>query len=130
MNDFLKGYKGPKPTLAALVATRPGELGSAQPSNILWLSDPTRGAHRFLGLGRTNWGVFFHPGVILGYLRAILRGLLPKKSAEGEDLLQLGGDFLWDKEGNLVWSYASRDPADRPSTNKIAKVLGSNPEKL
>jgi len=130
VNEFLKGYDGTKPTLAALVATRKGELGDARPANILWLSDPTRRVHRSLGLGRTKWGVFFQPGVILGYLRAILRGVLPTKSAKGEDFLQLGGDFLWDKDGILVWSYPSKDPADRPTTNKIAKVLESNFEKM
>jgi hypothetical protein len=130
VNDFLKGYKGPKPTLAALVSTLKGELGDARPANILWLSDPTRSVHRSLGLGRTKWAVFFQPGVIWGYLRAILRGVLPKKSAKGEDLLQLGGDFLWDKDGILVWSYPSKDPADRPTTNKIAKVLESYLDKM
>lgn len=125
MNNFLKARAGPNPILAALVATRPGELAGARPQEILWLSDPGKTIHRTLGLGRTQWGVFFQPGVLWKYMKAMFRGVYPQKSAKGEDLLQLGGDFLWDREGNLVWTYSSKDPTDRPSIETIARVLES-----
>lgn len=114
MNALLEGRLGPKPTLAALVATRKGEIAQAPLQNILWFSDPTKKIHEALDLGRTHWWVFFKPHVLSGYGKALFRRGFPKISAKGEDLLQLGGDFLWDGQGNLIWAHRSKDPADRP----------------
>ena len=111
---MLEGRLGPKPILAALVATRKGEIAQAALQNILWFSDPTKKIHEALGLGRTHWWVFFKPHVLLGYGKALFRGGVPTIPAKGEDLLQLGGDFLWDGQGNLIWAHRSKDPTDRP----------------
>ncbi len=129
MNGLLQGKIGPKLTLAALVATEKGAIAQAPMQNIRWLADPSKKIHEALGLGRTHWWVFFKPMVLWGYGKALYRGGFPKISAKGEDLLQLGGDFLWDIKGNLVWAHRSKAPTDRPQLAQIEeqwKVLSTS----
>lgn len=91
----------------------------------IWLFDPTKELHRTLGLGVTRWGVFFRPGILWDYLGAIWRGQFPSRPEKGESLLQLGGDFFWSKNRELVWAYRSQTPTDRPSLEEIGTVLGT-----
>jgi hypothetical protein len=32
----------------------------------------------------------------------------------GADIYQSGGDFLLDRDGNVLFAYRGKDPADRP----------------
>ncbi len=82
--------------------------------------DPSRAAYRAFGLGRTSWGEMLRGGVVGRYLRLIFRGWLPRRGNEGEDVLQLGGDFVLDRQRRLVYAYPSKDPTDRPP---IAELL-------
>jgi alkyl hydroperoxide reductase subunit AhpC len=77
-------------------------------------ADPERAAYRQFGLGRTSYWSFFRPGVLYRYLRLIGRGGQVKPINEGEDALQLGGDFILDKHQRLRFSYYSREATDRP----------------
>jgi peroxiredoxin len=43
--------------------------------------------------------------------------------SHGDDTSQLGGDFIVDTNGNLRFIYPSHEPADRPSVEKLLKVL-------
>jgi peroxiredoxin len=88
------------------------------------VADPSREAYRRLGLGRTSWGTFFRGGVLGRYLRLIFRGWLPW-SSEGDDVLQLGGDFVLDGEGRLVYAYRSAEPTDRPPAGDLLRALGA-----
>jgi len=81
----------------------------------LLLADPTRASYRAFGLERTNWLRIFRPRVIWKYLKLIARGGKIRRVPEGEDALQLGGDFLIDRERRLKWGFRSADPADRPT---------------
>ena len=45
---------------------------------------------------------------------------------EGEDALQLGGDFLVDRDGGILWAYRSVDPTDRPTVEQLL-ALRSGP---
>jgi hypothetical protein len=45
-------------------------------------------------------------------LKHLIRGWLPGKPNEAEDLLQLGGDFVLDGQGRLVYAPA---PPSRPT---------------
>lgn len=82
------------------------------------VSDPQRDAYRIFELGRTSLLAFLRPRVLWGFLRYFLRGTRPKIPVD-KDVLQLAGDFLLDASGRLVWSYASKHPADRPTPNDI-----------
>jgi AhpC/TSA antioxidant enzyme len=87
------------------------------------VSDPELASYRAFGLERTGWGTFFRPKVLWGYLRGMLRGYGLKKPYRGEDVLQLGGDFILDRLGRVVFAYASADPTDRPGIATIRDSL-------
>jgi peroxiredoxin len=86
------------------------------------VADPSRAAYQGLGLGRTSWATFFRGGVLGRYLRLIFRGWLPR-SSEGDDVLQLGGDFVLDGQGRLVFAYRSAEPTDRPPADELLGAL-------
>jgi hypothetical protein len=86
--------------------------------------DPDRAAYAAFGLERTGWLTFFKPRVLWGYLRGMWKGHRVKKPYAGEDVLQLGGDFILTRERRLVFAYPSADPIDRPV---IADLLAAVP---
>ena len=81
--------------------------------------DPARVAYRYFGLDRGRWSMFFRWSVLLRYLRLIFTGWRPSGSESGEDLLQLGGDFILSASRQLLYAHRSNDPADRPSIGDI-----------
>lgn len=83
------------------------------------VSDPDRAVYRAFGLERTGWLTFFRPGVLWKYLRGLLNGYALKAPYAGEDVLQLGGDFLLDRNGDVVFAYRSADPTDRPTVGAL-----------
>lgn len=91
------------------------------------VGDPERLAYRAFGLERTSWLTFLKPSVIWGYLRLMLRGVRVKKSNAGEDVRQLGGDFILDRGGKVVWRFTSADPTARPSVGELLRVLDALP---
>ena len=86
------------------------------------VSDPTRAAYRAFALGRASMLSFLRPGVIWGYLSKMLSGWMPTKPVD-DDLFQLGGDFILDAEGRLIYAYASRDATDRPQASALIAEL-------
>ena len=56
------------------------------------------------------------------YFTAKLRG---EKSGDshGDDLDQLGGDFIIGKDGKFKLVYPSHDPTDRPPVEDLLRVL-------
>jgi peroxiredoxin len=89
------------------------------------VSDPDRAAYRAFGLERTGWLTFFRPKVLWGYLRGMLRGYGLKTPYAGEDVLQLGGDFVLDRAGTVVFADPSADPTDRPTVAQILDAIRS-----
>lgn len=89
------------------------------------VSDPQRAGYAAFGLERTGWLTFFRPKVLARYLRCMIRGIGIKTPYEGEDVLQLGGDFVLDKLRRVVFAYPSADPTDRPSVAALLTVLRS-----
>lgn len=43
-----------------------------------------------------------------------------------EDLFQMGGDFVLDERGTVVFSYQCQSPVDRPSTEYILAALSAS----
>ncbi|MFO0877496.1 MAG: peroxiredoxin-like family protein [Gemmataceae bacterium] len=87
------------------------------------LGDPSRSVYRAFGLQRATWGRILHPRVILGYLGFLFRGWAPRRGRRGEDYLQLGGDFLLDSSGKVVFAHRSEDPTDRPSIDLLLREI-------
>lgn len=89
------------------------------------LSDPERTAYVAFGLERTGWLTFFKPRVLWHYLRGMAKGYGVKKPVAGEDVLQLGGDFLLSRARKLIFAYRSADPTDRPSAAALMRAIPS-----
>jgi len=87
------------------------------------VSDPERAGYAAFGLERTGWLTFFRPKVLGGYLRGLVRGYGVKTPYEGEDVLQLGGDFVLDKLRRVIFAHPSADPTDRPSVAALQTAL-------
>lgn len=91
-------------------------------------TDPNLVLHRLFGLDRAGWLQLLRPRVILRYLWLIARGNRPQMAQE--DVHQLGGDFVLDTAGRVVYEYRSRDPADRPDVaallDAVRRVGGSH----
>lgn len=92
------------------------------PSPFPVVSDPSLASYRAFELGRTSLG-----GMLLksvgGYLKLMAKGWLPKTPNQGEDIMQLGGDFILDKEGKMVYAYRSADPTDRPAAEDLVQAV-------
>jgi peroxiredoxin len=87
------------------------------------VSDPDRAAYRAFELKRTGWLTFFRPKVLAGYLKKIFRGHRVRRPYAGEDVLQLGGDFVLDRRREVVAAFAASDPTARPSVADILRSL-------
>jgi len=87
------------------------------------VGDPSRQAYREFGLGETRWRTFLRPGVLLRYLTLIFRGWKPRAPSRGEDVLQLGGDFVLDRNGRIVFAYRSTEPTDRPTVDEVLQAV-------
>jgi hypothetical protein len=42
---------------------------------------------------------------------------------KGDDIYQSGGDFLLDREGNILLAHRSQNPADRPASAQLLMVI-------
>jgi peroxiredoxin len=94
---------------------------------VAFAADPERAVYKAFGLGRARVLSFFRPDVLLRYLFGMFRGYAPWMPYEGEDILQLGGDFILDRAGNVVFSYRSSVATDRPSAKTILAAVPSPP---
>ena len=113
--EVLAVHAAPPGTAAAYLARHPLPFPA--------VSDPTAAAHRAFGLGRTSWREFLRPAVLGRYLALMFRGWLPAAKAAGDDLLQLGGDFVLDGRGRLAYAYRSRTPTDRPPAGEVVEAV-------
>ena len=85
--------------------------------------DPDRAAYRYFGLDRGRWTMFFHWSVVLRYLGLIFTGWRPHRGEAGEDMLQLGGDFILSADRRLLYAHRSNDPADRPAAAELVNQI-------
>ncbi len=86
----------------------------------LWLADPQRSSYHRLGPRRRGLAAIAPPRAIWGYVQLILRGRIWRP--EQLDLAQMGGDFVFDREGNLTLSHVSQSSDDRPA---VATVMAA-----
>lgn len=117
-------------SVVAVCQAQPEHLAaflSRRPWDVPVVSDPGRRAYQAFGLERTGWLTFFRPKVLGGYLRGLLKGYTLKKPVTGEDVRQLGGDFLLSRAGAVVYEYRSADPTDRPSVAKLLAAVLDGP---
>jgi len=83
----------------------------------LWLADPERLSYKRLGIGRRGPMAIAPPRAVWGYIRLILGGRAWRP--EQLDLAQMGGDFVFDRDGNLTLSHFGSSSDDRPSVDAV-----------
>lgn len=126
MDRQIDAFSARECSVAVVSQSQPAELAryrSAQHWKVRVLADPQRRLYQALGLERTRPWVFFWPSVIVGYLWSLLRGYRPRLPRSGEDVLQLGGDFLLDRHRTLLYAYRSAHPTDRPRAATLLAAL-------
>lgn len=123
MRRHYERLRAPGAEVLAVVISRPEMLAAFladEPLPFPLVADPEGEAFRAFGLGRTSWWTILRPRSVLRYLGLILRGTWPRRPNEGEDVLQLGGDFVLDEGGRVVFAYRSAEPTDRPAIDVLA----------
>lgn len=88
-----------------------------------FVTDPTLAAYRLFGLERAPLRSFFRAKVLAGYLRLIARGHVPRKPIKGEDVQQLGGEFVLDENQKLMFAFRSDDPIRHPKIEDLLNLL-------
>jgi hypothetical protein len=103
-----------------LVVTQSRPQVIAATSTILpTVCDPDRAAYRYFGLERGKWSMFFRWRVLARFVRLVFSGWRLRTPEAGEDVLQLGGDFILSADRRLLYAHRSADPADRPALNDL-----------
>jgi len=87
------------------------------------VSDPQLAAYKMLAMKRASFFTFLKPSVLGHYLKHMLHGWKPKMPWQGEDPFQLGGDFVLDKNGRVVFAHPCKDPSDRPSAAELVNEM-------
>ena len=87
----------------------------------LWLADPSRLSYTRLGLGRRGLMAIAPPRAVWGYIRFFLRGKIWRP--QQLDMAQMGGDFVFDRNGNLTLRYVSTRSDDRPSVEAVMSAF-------
>lgn len=80
-----------------------------------------RAAYRAYGLGRGSAWRVYGPRVLAQYARLLVRGRRLERPSE--DTLQLGGDFVVGRDGELVYEFRSSGPDDRPPVDDLVRFV-------
>ena len=85
------------------------------------LIDQERRTYGDWGLRRASRSRLARLDWVRGYARMLLRG--DRLARPGSDVLQLGGDFVVDREGIVVLAHAQESFDDRPPAGALVKAL-------
>jgi peroxiredoxin len=86
------------------------------------LADPKRIVYRAFALKRLSWLRVFSLSTLRLYFRLLREG--KKMQSYGkDDYYQGGGDFLIDRDGNILFAHRSQDPADRPPPEQLLRAI-------
>lgn len=86
------------------------------------LADPERKAYDAFALKRLSWFQVFSLATLKLYYKLLREGMRREDHGK-EDIYQGGGDFLLDREGNVLFAQRSHDPADRPSAEALLREI-------
>jgi peroxiredoxin len=86
------------------------------------LADPERVAYRKFALKRLSWFHVFSPATLKLYWKLLREGM-KRENYGKDDIYQSGGDFLLDRDGNILFAHRSQNPSDRPSASRLLQVI-------
>ncbi|MCP4601102.1 MAG: redoxin domain-containing protein [Proteobacteria bacterium] len=86
-------------------------------------SDPEHKAYQDYGLLDASFSTIWHPKVALKYAALMLKGRRPKFAPKSEDLSQLGGDFVIDSDGQIVYAFISQRADHRPDVSELVSAV-------
>lgn len=86
------------------------------------LADPDRHVYRAFALKRFSWFSVFSPSTLLTYFKLLRKGQ-ERRYYGTDDIYQAGGDFLVDREGNILFAHRGQDPGDRPPPGKLLEAI-------
>lgn len=86
------------------------------------LADPKRIAYQAFALKRLSLLRVFSPSTLRLYIRLLREGKKIQSYGK-DDYYQAGGDFLIDRQGDILFAHRSQNPADRPSIEKLLEVI-------
>jgi hypothetical protein len=86
------------------------------------LADPKRKAYEAFALKRLSWFQVFSLTTLKLYFKLLREGMRREDHGE-DDIYQGGGDFLLDREGNVLFAQRSQDPTDRPSVEALLREI-------
>jgi len=112
-------------TVAVVSFAEPGKLVPYQEHH-QWpftiLADPQRVAYRKFALKRLSWFHVFSPATLRLYWKLLREGM-KRENYGKDDIYQSGGDFLLDRDGNILFAQRSQNPSDRPSASHLLQVI-------
>ncbi|MDA0263005.1 MAG: redoxin domain-containing protein [Chloroflexi bacterium] len=86
------------------------------------LSDPERDVYLAYGLSQGAWAKVFSLKTIWTYVKHFARGRRYQHAAS--DWRQLGGDFILDEDGIVIFEHRGQTPVDRPTVASLIAELG------
>ncbi len=84
----------------------------------LLLADPDREAYHYFNLERLSWFRIFSLSTLKMYYHLLRKGRKIGNYGK-DDYYQAGGDFLLDRQGNMLFAHRSHDPSDRPTIQRL-----------
>lgn len=86
--------------------------------------DMERILYRKLGLRRmlkASWNL----AIFIYYADAVMAGRKDRMAYSGDDMTVMGGDFIVDSSGKLLFAHPSKEQYDRPYVAKLLEALRS-----
>ena len=87
------------------------------------VSDPQKEVYKVFELGSAKVKDFITLKVLWKFLGRIFTGWFPSLGYSKDDLFQLGGEFVVDANGEVVYAFKSSSPADRPTIQFLLDQL-------
>jgi hypothetical protein len=115
---------GEDTSVVVVMFSDPAELAAYSDLGLVALTDPDRRAYRAFGLGRGSVGRVWGWKAARRYGEIVRADGLAGLRRPTEDTLQLGGDFVIDADGSLVYGFWSEGPDDRPTVDRLIVALG------
>ena len=83
------------------------------------VTDVNRASYRAMGLPRVPLRHFLRPRILFDFFRLLFKGEKILRLTHTEDVQQLGGDYLIDRNRKVLYVYPSRDATDRASVEAL-----------